>query len=144
MGKLRWALILALLGLILAPGLARAGFRWCASDPVIKVDDTEITIVVSILERDKELVQGPVHVFVRVPRGAETSIVRTNGGFNGHGERVVFIPAGRQETVSVGVLVTTAGRERLPVNVKVSAGGYLAEAEGRTKRVVRVGGIPLS
>lgn len=140
MRKLWWALVLAVvLGLVVGPGLAYADIRWCESDPVVSVNGTEVRIIVELPAEAVPLVRGPVHVFVRVPRGAETSIVSTDPVLK---EQVVFIPSGRPGVVSVGVLVATGG-QRFPVKVTVSTSAGSTTQSGETNRIVTVEGVPL-
>lgn len=81
------AVLLAFLAL--APS-ARAEVEWCKKDPVVRLGGTLVQIWVAVPAEHQALVDGPVEVEVRTPRGVARELVSTDDGFNGHGEVVRF------------------------------------------------------
>lgn len=81
------ALLLALLILTLP---ARAEVEWCKKDPIVRLNGTQVQILVAVPSQYEALVNGPVQVEVKTPKGVVRELVFTDEGFNGHGEVVTF------------------------------------------------------
>ena len=78
---------LAIITLILP---ADAAVKWCKSDPIVRLNGTQVQILVAIPEEYQALVNGPVAVEVSTPRSVERELIFTDAGFNGFGEVVQF------------------------------------------------------
>lgn len=131
MNKLNLAGVLSLLILLWAVGPASAdGWAWCQSDPVVRLNGTEVQIVVAVPDAYVALVTGPVEVKVNTPTAVTRTIVFTDSGFNGFGEQVIFgtlsgtigpdrsFPASIRVRVPIDTSHLAAG-ERVPVQVTV-------------------------
>ncbi len=122
MRKLSGATTLALLlVLVLGSTVAYATWHWCPDDPILDIGGHEVhvnTVVTFEDGQDQDLVKGPIHVKVYVPRDVETEVT-DDGGF-----QVTIIPNGQPVgdgpiPVKVKALVNTKGPERVPVTLEV-------------------------
>ena len=95
---------------------AQAGLEWCPADPVVKIDGTRLSIVVSIPQKYVRKVNGPTRVEIVTPEGVRRQLISTDPGFNGYGERVVF----RTDPDTIGAKAYTKGRKSVPVEIRVS------------------------
>lgn len=78
---------LAIIALILP---ADAAVKWCKSDPIVRLDGTQVQILVAIPEDYQSLVNGPIAVEVSTPKSVDRELILTDAGFNGFGEVVHF------------------------------------------------------
>src|SRR5215210_2009671 len=67
-----------------------AGYRWCASDPIVTLNGAPVQIWVEIPDEFVAVVNGPIDVKVLTPLGVVPQVVFTDMGFNGYGERLQF------------------------------------------------------
>jgi hypothetical protein len=87
----RWAaLAFALLALLLLAAPVEAGRRWCARDPIVRVNGTQLQIWVAIPEQYLPFVNGPIRTTVLTPAGVTREVVYLDEGFNGYGEVVTW------------------------------------------------------
>jgi hypothetical protein len=107
------ALVLALLAALLAVTPAGAGVSWCRADPIVRLDGTEVQILVAVPEQYVALVNGPIDVEVYTPRWVTQELVMTDAGFNGYGETVQF------GSYSFGYRAAWNGQFRTWVRVRV-------------------------
>lgn len=122
-----------LLVLILGSTVAYAGFHWCADDPVLSIDGTEVNVIIEIPEGTQDLVNGSVKVKVHVPSNVEAHKISTGDGF-GHGEKVKLIRDGEPvepgDAIWVQVEVEVPGTEEFRVRVTVEAPGVSQTRKG--------------
>lgn len=90
MRRLALSAILPLLAVLLFAVPAGAGLTWCKSDPIVRLNGTEVQIWVAIPEEYQAYVNGPIDVEVATPKAVTREVVFTDEGFNGHGEEVRF------------------------------------------------------
>lgn len=88
--KLMLAIAFGMLATLLLALPAMAARGWCARDPIVSLNGTEVQIWIAVPQDVMSLVNGPVDVVVRTPARVERSLVFTDEGFNGHGETVTF------------------------------------------------------
>ena len=69
---------------------ASAGRSWCARDPIVSLNGHPVQVWVAIPEEYVPLVNGPIEVEFRTPKGMTRSVVMPDDGFNGYGEVVTF------------------------------------------------------
>jgi hypothetical protein len=87
----RWgAVALALLALLLLAAPVEAGRRWCARDPIVRVNGTQLQIWVAIPEEYLPFVNGPIRTTVLTPAEVAREVVYLDEGFNGYGEVVIW------------------------------------------------------
>ena len=103
-----------LLVLILGSTVAYATFHWCPDDPVLSIDGREVHVIIGVPDQFVDLVKGPVHVQVYVPRNVEAEVIDTGDGFNGKGERVTIVPNG--EPVEPGDAIEFKVKARVQTN----------------------------
>jgi hypothetical protein len=126
------ALALGLLAVLLLAAPAEAGRRWCARDPIVRLNGAEVQIWVAVPAEYEAAVSGPIQVRIATPRGVTREVVLTDEGFNGHGEAVTFAPrAGR---VSGGSFVAS-----VEIRVPVDAAAVAAKAVPVRVEVVQDG-----
>lgn len=82
--------LLSLIAILLITAPVSAGRQWCAIDPIVELNGTELQVWVAIPAEFVPLVNGPVAVEFRTPAGVTRSVVLTDAGFNGFGEVVSF------------------------------------------------------
>jgi hypothetical protein len=126
------ALALGLLAVLLLSAPAEAGRRWCARDPIVRLNGAEVQIWVAVPAEYEAAVSGPIQVRIAAPRGVTREVVLTDDGFNGYGEVVTFAPrAGRVEggsfvtsvAIHVPVAATAAAAQAVPVRVEIVQDG---------------------
>jgi len=136
MKKLSVATMLALVLVVLLGGtVAYAALHWCPDDPVLSIGGHEVHVEVALYAEQppEELVKGPMHVKVYVPRNVEAEIIDA-GGF-----KVTIIPNGEPVDggpipVTVKARVNTKGPERVTVILTVwEEGGVSTSTEGKSK-----------
>lgn len=79
--------VLAMLILVL-PGAA--AWRWCITDPIVRLGNDEYQVLVSVPEEFVPQVNGPLYFEIYSPRVFEQELLFVDAGYNGHGETVVF------------------------------------------------------
>lgn len=137
--------LVPLLALVVLALPVRAGYDWCMSDPIVRLNGTQVQILVSIPEQYVLLVDGPTRVNIATPEGTARELLLTDAGFNGHGEVVRFpnldgvVEGGTFPTrIDVRVPIDKAGlakHEVVPVKVEVfPQDGEPLVAMGTSKR----------
>ena len=121
MNKRSLAGVLGILAILWAVGPASAGWEWCQSDPIVRLNGTEVQIVVAIPDTAVALVNGPVDVKVNTPAGVTQTLALTDPGFNGYGEQVTFGALGG--TVSADGTFPVSIRVRIPIDSSQLAPG---------------------
>ncbi len=123
MRRLAASTVMGLLALLLCALPAAAGLEWCYRDPIVRLNGTQVQILVAVPEEYQALVNGPVNVEITTPTGTTREVVFTDAGFNGHGETVIFYDGGtsRGAAFSVGIRVTVplSQQKAIPVQVTV-------------------------
>jgi hypothetical protein len=84
------AAALGLLALLLLVAPVVAGRRWCARDPIVAVNGTQLQIWVAIPEEYLPFVNGPIQTTVLTPADVTREVIYLDEGFNGYGEVVVW------------------------------------------------------
>jgi hypothetical protein len=82
------AFTLGLLALLMVAAPAMAGRRWCAKDPIISVNGTQVQMWVAIPEEYVPYVSGPIKMTISTPASVTREVVFLDSGFNGYGEVV--------------------------------------------------------
>ncbi len=95
------AFILPLLVLIALAHPVGAGEIWCEADPVVRLNGTQISIVVGIPADYQPLVDGAIRVEIATPPTTRRELLLTDAGFNGHGESVAFTDLAADEAPGV-------------------------------------------
>lgn len=91
MRRITISALLAMLLIVIAIAPAGAwGVTWCRVDPVVRLNGTEVSILVAVPEEYKQYVNGPIDVVIRTPAEVTRELIMTDAGFNGHGETVAF------------------------------------------------------
>jgi hypothetical protein len=121
-------LSLALLATLLIATPASAGRAWCARDPIVNLDGHIVQVWVAIPDEYVHLVNGPIDVEFSTPAGVERSVVFTDEGFNGHGERVTFVD-------NPAVAIEAPNSFPVSIHVSVSIDETLANAELSTRSI---------
>ncbi len=140
MKKLSTATMLALvLALLLGGTVAYAAFHWCPDDPVFSIDGKEVNVLIELGvgegQDPADIVTGPVHIKLYVPKGVDAGIIGPGDGF-GHGEKIKIIHKGNlDDEIKVKVRVPT--RERYPLRVTVTTPSGSDVSEGWSKRWVK-------
>jgi hypothetical protein len=88
MRRVSVSLLLGVFALLLVSAPAAAGRAWCARDPLVRVDGTEVQIWVAIPQEFEPYVKDKVKMKIAVPKGSSRQVLFTDEGFNGHGEEV--------------------------------------------------------
>src|SRR3712207_239207 len=109
--------VLAVLALALP---VQAGLGWCMADPIVKLDGTQVQVLVAIPEESQPLINGPIDVEITTPRGTARELVYLDAGFNGHGETVTFLDGGVRLSGGVGGSNTTSFSTGIKVAVPLS------------------------
>src|SRR5215207_8186846 len=119
--------VLGLLAIMCAVSPASAGWTWCQSDPVVRLNGHAVQLLVAIPEPYVALVTGPVEVTVKTPAGVSQVLVGTDAGFNGYGEQVTFgeLPG----TVSADGTFVASIRVRVPIDATRLAAGELVPVQ---------------
>lgn len=132
-------LLIGLLALFVFAAPASAGRTWCARDPIVSIQGTELQILVAVPEEYAPYVNGPVRVDIRTPEWAPPELIFVDAGFNGHGEVVTFSihpgtptfdPTKTQVNVEVSVPIAY---DQLPRNTQVPVRVELIPANGKAK-----------
>jgi hypothetical protein len=122
------SVLLGLLALVLLATPALAGKNWCFRDPVVRLNGTEVQILVAIPDEYVELVNGPAEFEIATPAGVTREVTFTDDGFNGHGEVVTFVDGPGS--------VDTNGKFSVRVTVRVPIDEDLAAKAGiRTGKI---------
>lgn len=114
--------VLALLMLLALwlPGMpVSAGKGWCRSDPIVRINGTDLQIWVAIPIEDLPDVIGPIQIEIVVPRGSINELVYVDEGFNGFGEAFRWAQ-GESSFASDGSLTVRAS-----VSVPIRNGRYV-------------------
>lgn len=69
---------------------ADAGWIWCRTDPVVRLDGTLVDILIAIPVDYVPAVNGPTRFEIQTPRGVERELILNDVGYNGYGSEVVF------------------------------------------------------
>ena len=135
------ALLLGLLAVLMMAAPASAGRTWCARDPIVRIQGTELQILVAVPEEYAPFVNGPVHVAIHTPSWASPELLFVDAGFNGHGETVIFSnlpgnPAYNPSRTQINIdVVVPFAYDQLPRNTQVPVQVTLIPAKGKTKVV---------
>lgn len=138
-GRRTAALLLGLLALLVVAMPASAGRAWCARDPIVTIQGTQLQILIAIPEEYVPYVNGPIHVDVRTPDWAPADLLFVDDGYNGYGEFVTFSiingnpvydPSKTQTNVDVMVPIAY---DKLPPNTQVPVQVTLIPGKGATK-----------
>lgn len=71
---------------------AQGAYTWCRSDPAVKLNGTQVQVIVAIPTEYEKLVSGPYVVTVGTPSTVRRSITYLHPlGLNGKGEEVKFV-----------------------------------------------------
>ena len=114
MRRLAVSALLPLLVLLVLGLPVGAAVRWCKSDPVVRLDGTQVQILVGVPDEYVPLVNGPVNVEIATPKEVVRELVLTDSGYNGHGETVRFTDL--SSYVRVNKTFTTQIRTRVPID----------------------------
>lgn len=87
------SLLLGVLTLLLVSAPASAGRGWCARDPLVRIDGTEVQIWIAIPDDFVPYVKDKVKLKIAAPKGSSRQVLFTDEGFNGHGEEVSWADA---------------------------------------------------
>ena len=92
MRRIRLRAVSALIGLlaVLPLALPVQAVLWCKTDPVVRLNGTQVHILVALPEEYVPYVTGPTEVEIKTPKGVVRELLFTDPGFNGHGEVVHF------------------------------------------------------
>jgi hypothetical protein len=90
MRRLFLSSIAALIAILILAPLGTAEVEWCRGDPIVRLNGTQVQILVAISNEHVPLVNGPVRVEVSTPRSVNRELLYTDAGFNGYGEEVRF------------------------------------------------------
>lgn len=120
--------MLGLLAIMLLAMPALAGRVWCARDPIVNLNGTNLQVWVAVPEEYVYLVNGPIDVTFSTPRGVQRSIVYTDSGFNGHGEVVRFVD-------DRGSLVNNGGLFEVQISAKVPIDQTLAAKHINSRKI---------
>jgi hypothetical protein len=132
-------LLIGLLAMMVFAAPASAGRTWCARDPIVRIQGTELQILVAVPEELAPYVNGPVQVDIQTPDWATPELLFVDAGFNGHGEVVTFSsypgtpsfdPTKTQVNVDVSVPIAY---DQLPRNTLVPVQVILVPANGKAK-----------
>ena len=82
------ALFCGLLATLVLTMPAFAGVSWCRADPIVRIHGYQIQMWVGVPEGYEQHVTGPISFRIETPPGIERTVVMTDSGFNGYGERV--------------------------------------------------------
>jgi hypothetical protein len=90
MRRISISLTLVLLALLVLATPALASRKWCAQDPIVRLNGADVGIWVSIPEEYVSLVNGAIEVKVFTPKGVSQQLIYLDAGFNGYGEVLTF------------------------------------------------------
>ena len=120
---------------------ARAIKGWCRRDPIVKIGDLTVDIVLSSYSDMNEQATGPTQLVITVPPGIPTRFVADDPGFGRHGYDVRFVESreliadDRSVDVQVEAYTPAANPPEgpLPILLKVTALGDGRPASGETE-----------
>jgi hypothetical protein len=96
MMRLTGSIVGALVTLVLLIAPVSAGREWCARDPIVSLNGTQVQILVAVPEEYVSAVAGAIDVRVAVPSGVIAEVTFLDAGFNEYGEAVSFQRRGGQ------------------------------------------------
>jgi len=131
-----------LLVLVLGSTVAYASFNWCPDDPVLDIGGTTVNVIVWVPKEDVGLVNGPVHVKVKVPKSVDAVVTSYGDSFGKGPEKVTIEHKGKAKAgkpVKVEVKVKVPANEKLRVMVEIKAPGVHESKEGWTNEWVKRG-----
>jgi hypothetical protein len=82
--------LLPILAMLALATPADAGWIWCKTDPVVRLNGTLVDILIAIPLDSVPAVNGPTQFEIQTPRGVERELILNDLGYNGHGSEVVF------------------------------------------------------
>lgn len=82
------AITLGLLAMLVLAMPALAGRRWCAKDPIVSLNGTQVQMWVAIPEEYVQYVNGPIKMTISTPASVDREVIFLDEGFNGYGEEV--------------------------------------------------------
>jgi len=82
------ATTLGLLALLILAVPALAGRNWCAKDPIVSLNGTQVQMWVAIPEEYVQYVNGPIRMTISTPASVDREVIFLDEGFNGYGEEV--------------------------------------------------------
>lgn len=135
------ALVLGLLALLVISAPASAGRAWCARDPIVRIQGTDLQILVAVPQEYASYVNGPVQVDIRTPDWAPVELIFTDAGFNGHGEVVTFStmpgsPAIDPLRTQTRIVITVPiAYDLLPANTQVPVQIELIPSAGNARTI---------
>jgi len=154
MRKYLMAITLCLLAVLVLATPALAGRKWCAKDPIVRLNGEDVQIWVAIPEEFVPAVNGPVEVKVYTPIGVNQELIFVDQGFNGFGENVKFtetedltvradgsfdvtirasVPVDRKMAKALGA---TRGGKTIPFQITVSTNGELVTYDTGAMEVI--------
>jgi hypothetical protein len=152
MRRMSMALALGLLALLVLAAPAAASRKWCAKDPIVRLNGAHVGIWVAIPEEFESLVTGAIQVKVITPPGVSQELVFLDDGFNGFGEVVKFTeskdlqirPDGTFDVMAevwvpidrTAVKLQGMKTKTIPLQVTIIANGELVTDENGTPEVV--------
>lgn len=89
MKRLLTALIPLLAVMVMAMP-AQALVKWCKTDPIVELNGARLQVLTAVPEEYVHLVNGPISIKFKTPKGVSRELVFTDSGFNGHSETVKF------------------------------------------------------
>jgi hypothetical protein len=126
MRRLGISCFLGVLALLLVAAPASAGRVWCARDPIVRIDGTDVQVWVAIPDEFVPYVTDAVRVKLATPKGLSHQVLFTDTGFNNYGEDVRWGDAPP----------TTNGTKPLGVEVRVDVDqGKIDKAFGKGTQV---------
>jgi hypothetical protein len=143
MKKMSAATVLTLcLVLILGSTVVYAHIAWCPDDPILNIGRTKVHVTTWVPPDKVNLVNGPVHVKVYVPRNVAAEVIEYGTGY-GKGEKVVIIsnkkPVEPGETIKFDVEVKVSAKETFTVDVTIgpSMGEEIFLCSGQSNKWVK-------
>jgi hypothetical protein len=119
----------------------RAIKGWCRRDPIVKIGDLTVDIILSSYSDMNEQATGPTQLVITVPPGMPTRFVAADPGFGRHGYDVRFVESreliadDRSVDIQVGAYTPAANPPEgpLPILLKVTSFGDGRPASGGTE-----------
>ena len=152
--KIIVAVSLGLLAMLVVATPALAGRKWCARDPIVRLNGEDVQIWVAIPEEFVPTVKGAVQVKVYTPVGVSQELIFVDQGFNGYGEEVKFttdealtvradgsfdvivkawVPINRKLAKSLGA---TRGGKTIPFRITINTNGELITHDNGVMEVI--------
>ena len=82
--------LMPLLAVLVMAAPSAALVKWCKGDPIVELNGTQLQVFTAVPEEYVHLVNGPINIKFKTPKGVSRELIYTDTGFNGHGETVKF------------------------------------------------------